>query len=756
MSPRCRVAAPAVRAGGKLTALALTLLALVMPASSFAGPASTPRPVARTVLALYDSALEATPRDTRVHALAEMPLNHLGLVVKYHDIRTGLPTPEALRGVRGVITWFVDDAMPNPRAYLRWVDTLSRGGVPLVVMGALGALMDEQGTLVPTDEVNTALARLGWRYDGDWHSTTAGASYSVQDPRIVGFERRLPRLVPPYAAVRATAPDARTALRVSMPGQPPAEADLVIISPRGAYVAPGYAYFADRSDDREFRQWYLNPFEFFREAFDTDQVPKLDTATLSGRRIYYSHIDGDGWRNLTQIEPYRSRYVIAARVVLDEILRRFPDLPVSVGAIVGDLDPAWKGTQESLAVARDLYRLPHVEPAIHTYSHPLDWGFFQASLTRGVDEGYAPTSTTAVGGSDVLHGDAGVKPRSYDTRPFSLATEIDDARAFVDALLPPGKRVQLLQWSGDTRPFAEALAHTRRAGLVNINGGDTRFDRDFPSTAWVSPLGVETGSERQVYASNSNENTYTDLWRDRFFGFSFLTRTVRNTGSPRRLKPFNLYYHMYSGERLSSLNAVLANLAYARSLPLAPIEASRFSRIVEGFFSATLEQVGPRAWLVRDRGAVQTVRFDAASLAGVDFDRSVGVIGQRHEMGSLFVALDETVDAPRVAIRTMGTAELEPAERIPYLVESRWRVYGVHHEVGVVRFITEGYGPGESVWQWPYGPSADVRWHSSSGRTGVMQVQTDASGLLPVGLPQSTGERVEVTIAGSGADRASR
>lgn len=83
-------------------------------------------------------------------------------------------------------------------------------------------------------------------------------------------------------------------------------------------------------------------------------------------------------------------------------------------------------------------------------------------------------------------------------------------------------------------------------------------------------------------------------------------------------------------------------------------------------------------------------------------------------------------------------------------------MYGVHHEVGVVRFITEGYGPGESVWQWPYGPSADVRWHSSSGRTGVMQVQTDASGLLPVGLPQSTGERVEVTIAGSGADRASR
>jgi len=28
-------------------------------------------------------------------------------------------------------------------------------------------------------------------------------------------------------------------------------------------------------------------------------VPKPDTTTLAGRRIYYSHIDGDGWKELT-------------------------------------------------------------------------------------------------------------------------------------------------------------------------------------------------------------------------------------------------------------------------------------------------------------------------------------------------------------------------------------------------------------------------------------------------------------------------
>ena len=48
----------------------------------------------------------------------------------------------------------------------------------------------------------------------------------------------------------------------------------------------------------------------------------------------------------------------------------------SVGAVAADLDPAWEGTPESLAVARALYALPQVEAAIHTYSHPLDWRYY--------------------------------------------------------------------------------------------------------------------------------------------------------------------------------------------------------------------------------------------------------------------------------------------------------------------------------------------------------------------------------------------
>ena len=712
------------------------------------------RTVARTVLALYDSKYEGSARATLVHNLAEMPLNHLGLVVRYHDVRSGLPGAEALEAVRGVITWFTSDAMPNPRAYLRWIETLAQSGKPLVVMGAIGALKDESGTLTPIEDVNRALARLGWRYDGGWNTTTAGATYRVNDGRILGFERPLPTVVPPYAVVRATAADAKVVLRVVARGRPSAESDLVVVTPRGAFVAPGFAYFADSSGDRQFRQWYLNPFELFRQAFATDDVPKPDTATLSGRRIYYSHIDGDGWRNTTQIEPYRTQYVIAARVVLDEVIRTSTDLPVSVGAIVGDLDPAWAGTAESVAVAREIYGLAQVEPAIHTYSHPLDWGAFDAQA-GGAPRDRAASDALPVG-PDIVHAGAASKARSYDTRPFSLAIEIDEAAAFVNRLLPAGKRVGLVQWSGDTRPFSRALSHARRSGLSNINGGDTRFNREFPSAAWVSPLADQVGGELQVYASNSNENTYTDLWRGRFFGFSFLSRTVENTGAPRRLKPFNLYYHMYSGERRSSLNAVLANLAFARSLPLAPIEASRFSRIVEGFFAVILEQEGTREWRVRNRGALQTIRFDDAARDGVDFDRSRGVIGQRHELGSLYVSLDEKDEAPLVALKSIAPARTEPREPVPYLVESRWRAYDVRHTDGALRFVTQGYGPGDARWHWPFGGSPVVRWRSASGRSGTLRANTDADGLLSVRLPQLTAERVEVAITATEASRGPR
>lgn len=729
------------------TAVVLVWLmpALAQPARASGGGEAATAPVPRTVLALYDSTHHPTPDSTLVHVLAEMPLNHLGLVVRYHDLRRGLPAAASLHGVRGVVTWFTDDAMPDPAGYLQWLDGVIARRIPVAVMGSLGAFRDPAGRVTPLELINATTSRLGWRHEAGWHTTTYGARYTKHDERILEFERPLPVVVPPFGRVARSAPDARVALSVSVGDRPAAASDLVILTPRGAYVAPGYEYFADRERARDFRQWHLNPFEFFRAVFSTDELPKPDTATLSGRRIFYSHIDGDGWRSLTRVEPYRTRYLTAARVVLEELVRPAPDFPVTMAVVVGDIDPAWHGTKDSLQIAREIFQLPHVGAGIHTYSHPFDWSFFADA--RANEQAYA-ANAHQIGGGDVLEGSPAGGPRAYTRKPFSLAIEIDAAAAFVNRLLPPGKRVDLVQWPGDTRPFEAAVARARQAGLANINGGDTRFDREFPSAAWISPLGRRVGHELQVYASNSNENTYTDLWRDRFFGFSFLKTTVEKTGAPRRLKPYNLYYHVYSGDRLSSLNAVRANLAYARTLSLAPIEASRYSRVVEGFFTASIDALGPRRWRIRDRGALQTIRFDGGTLDGVDFSQSRGVIGQRHELGCLYVSLDETEPEPIIALKPVTTTSREPREATAYLIESRWRVFGVTRTATALHFTTQGYGTGESSWTWPDGGTgiAWVRWTSDTGNSGQFRAERTADGRLRLRLPALTAQRLRVDV----------
>ena len=62
--------------------------------------------------------------------------------------------------------------------------------------------------------------------------------------------------------------------------------------------------------------------------------------------------------------------------VLREAVAAFPDLPVTVAPIVADLDPAWFGSEQAQALAREFFDLPQVEIGTHTWSHPFDWNFF--------------------------------------------------------------------------------------------------------------------------------------------------------------------------------------------------------------------------------------------------------------------------------------------------------------------------------------------------------------------------------------------
>jgi hypothetical protein len=751
--------------------VALLLLGLAM---LFGGPAARAETlVPRTIITFYDSTIDKRWRDSTLHQMAELPLNHLGLVLEPHDINAVLPDLTGRADVRGILTWFPADAMSDPLGYIAWAERAVAEGRHYVMFGVSGFAADRDGRPTPDAAIDRFLGQIGLRDERVWSAFPYKAEPIRLDPEMIGYERPLAEVFPPFQVMRSTDPAATSylTLRSAEEGY---TADLVVIGPHGGYAAGGYAEFYNAETQR--KRWIIDPFRFFRLAFATDDLPKPDTTTIVGRRIYYSQIDGDGWRNVTTIEERdpgtgTRRHRRSIDLLADRAIAPYPDLPVSVAPIAADLDPEWCGDPQAQDAARRVFALDQVEIGSHTYSHPLDWGFFENAgpekeqpflrfypkcgqraeaqgwarlfdlVRRDDDMGPLPDLELAGEGA---HIGAYATPRSFATKPFDLEREITGAAAYIESFAPPGKRVALVQWSGNTLAFAEAIRQARLAGLPAINGGDTRFDPEDPSVGYVAPVGRYVDGEWQIYASASNENTYSEDWSDRYFGLKYLARTLQNTETPRRLKPFDLYYHVFSGDRQGSLNAVLEMLDLARRSEIAPLRTSAYARIGDGFFRTRIEHLADRVWRVRDRGGLATIRFDDADALAVDPARSTGVVGERWYQGSLYVALDPEDAAPVIALE----AHRPGAPTAAMLRDSRWPISALVRTEDGLSFAAEGFGSGAMTWRVPIG-----LYHWTLRGEGIARdgdAMTDAEGRLALDLGPLTGERVTVALTRRG------
>ncbi|MCG6114052.1 MAG: hypothetical protein MEQ84_02540 [Mesorhizobium sp.] len=668
--------------------------------------------VQRHVLAIFDSAHEPSSSSTVVHYRAEMPLNHLGYIVEYHDIRKDpLPSVGDMARYRAVVTWFTYD-LDRPTEYLEWAAGVAESGVRFIILGNFGGRTSE----VNAKLLNRVLAPIGIRYTTDYVEVATGSSATFVDDTLIGFERPLDPVLPSYPIVKAFSDDVSVALEVTpTPNSRLGPSAIVSVGPGGALVVAGFEIYYDPQLERS--QWIVNPFELFRRALGEQLFPVPDTTTVSGRRLYFSHVDGDGWNNIAEMDRYQRPPVASAEVMLRELIEPFPDLPVAVGLVAGDLDPILGGGEQAAELARRIYALPQVEVASHTCTHPFYWGFYE-DYDRNAELQLLPVTAdeeVSTGFMNSIIGTLGFArqrseqeiqraryllnginlPRAYMRDPFGLGREVEHAVRETEALAPPGKHATLYQWSGDTRPFETIIRATRRAGLRNINGGDTRFDDEYPSVGYVAALSRIAGGERQIYAVNSNENTYTNEWTDHYHGFLSLSETVRRTEYPRRLKGVNVYYHTFSAEKQASLNAVRTHLEWARRSKLAPIKASQYAAIADGFFSTTINLAGSSLWRIAARDGLQTVRFDDAEELDVDFARSHGVVGRARHEGSLYIALDETVDVASVAL---GVRDEIARLTTVSLDSGRWLVRGLQREACNIRFSTSGYGNGEFAW----------------------------------------------------------
>ncbi len=642
-------------------------------------------PVNRKICALYNSRFEAAPHETRLHRHFETVLNHYGFDVDYYDV-LALPDTKTMAAYGAVVTWFKTPYTPGAGELCAWLQNRLKEGKKLLILENLG-VYEDAGTSrrTPEADINALLGLMGLTHSFESGQSAHEIEIDAVDPGMAEFERPLIHEAATFDGITSMNPANRVYLKLKRrsPFGGEKTADAIVITPNGGMAGEGYVYYEDEETGK--RRWRLNPFRFVREAMHLDPIVTPDLAVRNGKRIFYSHIDGDGFNNLALHGKHDPCSKIMMREILDSYL-----LPISVSVITAEIMPEYLGSEENVELARKIYRMRHVEAASHTFTHPLVWAGldrFGGSVTKKVI---------------TEHGEKYVNQSSYILRHvrrvkrgYAMNNE-DEIKASIDyinsRLVPPEKRTRTIFWSGDCLPDEDSLRIIRENGFLNINGGGTRFDAFYPSYLYVDPIRRQVGppgaKPRQYYATNQNENVYTNLWSGPFHGLRLVLTTFARTWEPIHLRPINVYYHFYSAERIGALNALKKIYDSVSGQDIHPVFTSEYLLIAEGFFSAEIDRIGTLDYRIRNNGACRTIRFEFLPAGQApDLNRSEGVLGYKRDGNTLYVHLS---DSPEHRV-VFGPA----AATRPFLIESsagvtHWQADG-HH----IRFEADVKGPGK-------------------------------------------------------------
>jgi hypothetical protein len=560
----------------------------------------------RKVLILQDRTPHTTLDTSEGVRFIATPLNYLGYDVEYADINKPLPTSVSPDRYAGVVVWVNTSPIKQVAALASWVRQRIHDGVRIAFMNQFG---------MPVDAGMADLLKLQVV-----RGRATGPLTVVSQDRIMGFEMA-PRPERREAQPIQVGPHGQSLLRLKSGDF---EFDAAAITDWGGYVLNPYAVFS--MDTVEQARWVVQPIAFLRRALALPDMPIPDVTTENGRRLMLVHVDGDGFASRAEFPGPE----YSGEVLLQDIWETYR-VPTTLSVIEGEVGASGlypKLTPRLEAIARKMFALPYVELGTHTYSHPFDW----SRTVEGKASG-DPAKDDKGGGDTAF-------ALSIPGYHFSLDREIAGSIHYInERLAPPGKRVKILQWSGDCQPPEVAVRMAWQAGVVNMNGGDTTITRSSPSWTDIAPLGIDKGpGAYQVFAPNQNENVYTNDWTGPFYGFDRLIETLQMTDAPYRFKPINIYYHMYSGTKLASLKALKKVYDYALSQPVLPIYSTEYVAKVLDFRDMAIARDGD-AWVVRGNGDLRELRWMAAgtpALAGAN-----GVVGYDKGPGGIYIHLDD-------------------------------------------------------------------------------------------------------------------
>ncbi len=618
--------------------------------------------VPRKVAVLYDLEELWTLNETRAVRFLAMPLENMGYNPVYYDVSKSLPVNLLSSEYAGVVMWLSSNSADQKQDIRTWLLDQIHNGIHVAIIDSLGFSFDA-----------SSLRAFGLKVSNQKKPSKLTI---VHQSKEMGFETLVLPSKNDFIPIKAENSNIWLRLK-SDQGE---SEDAAAITPWGGYVLWPYAL---RLFPKDAPRWVVSPFDFLREALRLSSFPQPDVTTENGRRLMLAHIDGDGF--VSGAEWLGGTF--AGKDLKEMILDQY-QIPTTVSIIQGELSSSGKVTENNkqfIEAARDIFRLPWVEIASHTYSHPFIWQELEEKkIGKNLNMQTYDYSNVDVENLAMIEGGNNVEKFNIPKYKFDARKEIQGSADFIDSVLAPkGKKTKVLLWSGDCDPGGAVVKEAYNAGLYNMNFGDTILFYDKKSLTGISPLGANKDGYYQVFAPNQNENVYTNYWTGPFYGYERVIETFELTDKPYRYKPIDIYYHFYSVTKKSGYKALERVYDWALSQKVMNIFASEYAQKVLDWRKTSIAQKGG-GWLIRENGSVREMRVDQ-SMGYPNLKKSRNVIGYTDINDQRYIHLGPAIESFLVFQAT------EPQS--PYLLEANAVVTKFVVIDGEMHFRFKGHMP---------------------------------------------------------------
>ena len=572
--------------------------------------------IRRDVLILFNQSAfkDKNPIYSDVHLSISMPIEHYGYVPILYDISTRELPQRVEDKYHSVIVWVGGETKNSAKLY-DWAKKVKDKGIKILFLNDFGFLPTKEHLAtfdikkVKNKNLFTQNSLLHYHQDYKAYEIEASILY---EPEVTQVKDAKEILTSTYKNGQKSVAIASTSW--------------------GGYALANT--FLKTIDNANY--WTVSPYQFIKEALQFDEIPMPDPTTEAGRRILFVHIDGDGFVEFVRMQ----KESLSTEYLIEHIYKKY-QIPHTISLIQGEMQDLFpKLTTRMEAVARELYNIPWIEPASHTLSHPFFWADVIKPKNASAKVGYK------------YH----LPIKNYH---FSLKKETIDSVDYVLNLAPKSKQKErIMFWSGDCQPPKSVLEYVEKNGIITLNGGDTTIQKQDPTLNYVAPFGLQRDEYWQIYTGQQNENVYTHDWLGPFWGFRNVIETFKMTGEPYRIKPINIYYHLYSGSKLASFNALKEVYEWAVKQKTSKLYASQYIKKGQGFYHTALGKT-KNGFEIRNQGFLRTLRFDKK--INIDITHSKGVAGHNFDNNSFYISLDSS-----------GKYELalNKNNRSPYLIDS--------------------------------------------------------------------------------------